>query len=55
MLGDARTLVYLATGQGKADAVRRAFADEPSPATPASLVRGAATIAILDLAAAAAL
>jgi 6-phosphogluconolactonase len=55
MLGDARTLVYLATGQGKADAVRRAFADEPSPATPASLVRGTATIAILDLAAAAAL
>jgi 6-phosphogluconolactonase len=55
MLGDARTLAYLATGQGKADAVRRAFADEPSPATPASLVRGRATIAILDRAAAAAL
>jgi 6-phosphogluconolactonase len=54
LLDDARMLVYLATGQGKADAVRRAFADEPSPATPASLVRGRQTIAILDPAAAAA-
>ena len=32
-------LVYLATGEAKAEAVRRAFADEPSPATPASLIR----------------
>jgi 6-phosphogluconolactonase len=55
LLDDARMLVYLATGQGKADAVRRAFADEPSPATPASLVRGRQTTAILDPAAAAAL
>jgi 6-phosphogluconolactonase len=54
-LETARTMVYLATGDGKADAVRRAFADEPSPATPASLVRGVQTIAILDRAAAAAL
>jgi 6-phosphogluconolactonase len=54
-LETARTMVYLATGEGKADAVRRAFAEEPSPATPASLVRGVQTIAILDRAAAAAL
>jgi 6-phosphogluconolactonase len=54
-LETARTMVYLATGDGKADAVRRAFAEEPSPATPASLVRGVQTIAILDRAAAAAL
>jgi 6-phosphogluconolactonase len=52
-LETARTMVYLATGEGKAEAGRRAFADEPSPATPASLVRGVQTIAILDRAAAA--
>ena len=45
-------LVYLATGEAKAEAVRRAFAEEPSPATPASLIRGSETIAILDAAAA---
>jgi 6-phosphogluconolactonase len=45
-------LVYLATGEAKAEAVRRAFAEEPSPATPASLIRGRETIAILDAAAA---
>lgn len=45
-------LVYLATGEAKAEAVRRAFATEPSPATPASLVRGRETIALLDAAAA---
>jgi 6-phosphogluconolactonase len=44
----AALLVYLATGAAKADAVRRAFAEEPSPATPASLVRGRRTIALLD-------
>jgi 6-phosphogluconolactonase len=48
----AGLLVYLVTGAAKADAVRRAFADEPSPATPASLVRGRRTIALLDPAAA---
>ena len=46
-------LVYLVTGEAKAEAVRRAFADEPSPATPASLVRGRTTIALLDEASAA--
>ena len=48
----AELLVYLVTGSAKADAVRRAFAEEPSPATPASLVRGRHTIALLDPAAA---
>jgi len=47
------TLVYLVVGEGKADAARRAFAEPPSPATPASLVRGRTTIALLDPAAAA--
>ena len=47
-----RLLVYLVTGESKADAVRRAFAEEPSPDTPASLIRGVETIAILDPAAA---
>jgi len=47
-----RLLVYLATGASKAEAIRRAFAEEPSPETPASLIRGVETIAILDAAAA---
>ncbi len=45
-------LVYLVTGESKAGAARRAFAAEPSPDTPASLVRGRATVALLDAAAA---
>jgi 6-phosphogluconolactonase len=48
VFADAALLVYFVTGEEKADAVRRAFADEPSPATPASLIRGHRTIAILD-------
>lgn len=48
----AALVVYLVTGEDKADAVRRTFAEPPSPATPASLVRGRATVAILDAAAA---
>jgi 6-phosphogluconolactonase len=44
----AKLLVYLVVGEDKADAARRAFADEPSAATPASLIRGRRTIAILD-------
>jgi 6-phosphogluconolactonase len=44
----AELLVYVVTGEAKADAVRRAFAEEPSAATPASLVRGRTTIALLD-------
>ena len=38
-LESAGHVVFLVVGEGKADAVRRAFAQEPSPATPASLVR----------------
>jgi 6-phosphogluconolactonase len=53
----AREIVFLVTGPDKTDAAARAFAGEPDPATPASLVRSAAgqTVAILDSAAAAAL
>ncbi len=49
----ARSVVFLVTGAGKAEAARRAFADE-DPAAPASLARSAAgeTVAILDRAAA---
>jgi 6-phosphogluconolactonase len=54
-LAAARTMLFLVTGEGKADAVGRAFQGEPSPDTPAGLVRGVETIAILDRAAAAAL
>ena len=47
-------VVFLAVGEGKAEAVRRAFAEEPSTATPASLVRSrdGTTTVILDAAAA---
>src|SRR5207248_143717 len=50
----AETL-FLVGGADKAEAARRAFVDEPSERTPASLVRAAsgATLAILDRAAAA--
>ena len=45
-------LVYLVAGEDKAGAVRRAFAADPGRDTPASLVRGRRTIALLDAAAA---
>jgi 6-phosphogluconolactonase len=50
-----REMLFLITGEAKSEAARRAFLDEPSPATPASLVRSDAgrTTAILDRAAAA--
>jgi 6-phosphogluconolactonase len=51
-LDAAESMVYLVTGEGKAEAVARAFAGAPSSATPASLVRGRRTIALLDRAAA---
>jgi 6-phosphogluconolactonase len=51
----AGVVVYLVAGAEKADAARRAFTAEPSPETPASLVRGRTTIALLDPAAASAL
>ena len=52
VLAAARALIFLVTGDRKAEAVERAFAQPPSPATPASLVRGRRTTAILDRAAA---
>jgi len=57
MLCAADEIVFLVVGEDKADAVRRAFVDDPSAATPASLVRSKSgrTIAILDPAAAAAI
>ncbi len=49
-LSRCRAMLFLATGEEKADAVKRAFGDPPSPATPASLVRSGEgpTTAILD-------
>lgn len=49
-----RHVVFLAVGEGKATAVSRAFNDEPSRSTPASLVRSreGLTTVILDEAAA---
>jgi 6-phosphogluconolactonase len=54
-LRSAREILFLLAGEAKADAARRAFAEKPSPATPASLVRArnGRTTAILDRAAAA--
>jgi len=54
-LCSAREIVFLLSGASKAEAAARAFAADPSPDTPASLVRARAgrTIAILDRAAAA--
>jgi 6-phosphogluconolactonase len=51
----ARELLFLIAGADKADAVARAFAGEPSPATPASLARAldGPTTVVLDHAAAA--
>jgi 6-phosphogluconolactonase len=51
-LAQAGLALYLVTGAEKAEAVERAFRAEPSPATPASLVRGRRTLAVLDAAAA---
>ena len=52
VLAATREMVYLVTGEKKAEAVVRAFGQPPSPSTPASLVRGQQTVAILDRAAA---
>jgi 6-phosphogluconolactonase len=52
-LAASELMLYHVTGEEKADAVRRAFAAEPSPSTPSSLVRGRRTVAVLDAAAAA--
>ncbi len=57
MLSGADQLVFLVVGAEKAEAVARAFAGRPDPATPASLLRSAngETIVLLDRAAAASL
>jgi 6-phosphogluconolactonase len=57
MLRAAHAIVFLIAGEDKAGAVARAFAGEPSRATPASLVRAVSgtTTAVLDSAAAATL
>lgn len=39
VLNAARAVVFLVTGEDKADAVARAFGGEPTPEAPASLVR----------------
>jgi 6-phosphogluconolactonase len=51
-LRSARHVVFLAVGEEKAEAVKRAFDTAPDPGTPASLIRGERTTAILDRAAA---
>ena len=57
VLSAAKEVVFLIVGEGKADAVARAFSSPPDPATPASLLRSTTgeTIALLDQAAAAGL
>jgi 6-phosphogluconolactonase len=54
MLRRADEVLFLVTGEDKAEAARRAFAGAPSQATPGSLVRadGGVTVAVLDAAAA---
>jgi 6-phosphogluconolactonase len=54
-LENCRTMLYLTTGESKADAARRAFGEPPSPSTPASLVRSSLgdTVVVLDREAAA--
>ena len=54
VLSGAEQVVFLVAGEAKAEAVARAFAADPDPATPASLLRSrrGETIALLDRAAA---
>jgi 6-phosphogluconolactonase len=55
VLSAADPVVFLVVGEGKADAVAKAFSGPPDPVTPASLLRSTKgkTIALLDRAAAA--
>jgi 6-phosphogluconolactonase len=57
ILCSGRSVLFLVTGEGKAEAARAAFVAEPSERTPGSLVRArdGSTVAILDHAAASAL
>jgi 6-phosphogluconolactonase len=49
----ARHVMFFVVGEEKAEAVRRTFAEEPDLGTPASLIRGDRTTAVLDRQAAA--
>jgi 6-phosphogluconolactonase len=55
VLSGAAQVVFLVVGEGKEEAVARAFSGGPDPATPASLLRSerGETVALLDRAAAA--
>jgi 6-phosphogluconolactonase len=55
VLSAASKVVFLVIGESKAEATRKAFAEAPSPETPASLLRSSEgeTIVLLDRAAAA--
>ena len=55
MLSAASKVLYLVLGESKAEAVRKVFAEDPSPEAPASLLYSSdgETIALLDRAAAA--
>jgi 6-phosphogluconolactonase len=57
VLCSGRSVLFLVTGESKADAARAAFVDEPSKQTPGSLVRASHgnTVALVDRAAASAL
>ena len=57
VLCSGRSVLFLVTGEGKAEAARAAFVEEPSRQTPGSLVRArdGSTVAILDRAAASSL
>jgi 6-phosphogluconolactonase len=57
VLCSGRSVLFLVTGAGKAEAARAAFLEEPSERTPGSLVRASTggSVAILDRAAASAL
>jgi 6-phosphogluconolactonase len=50
MLSAARVVLFHVVGEQKAEAVRNAFAEEPDPGTPASLLRSrnGVTVVILD-------
>jgi len=54
VLSGAAQVVYLVLGEAKAEAVKRAFAEPPAPAVPASLLSSepGETIVLLDRAAA---